>query len=129
MKVIIYQPANGKSKVVYAEDAIDIIDLLIEDGATFVVSPDNTPDTTPSLFDTVPSAPVVQEAPAPIKAWVNEKKKTLPVEDIRMQFKKYCEANSFDSGREVLKKFKANNLTEIYSKGDVVINDFYSLIV
>lgn len=69
---------------------------------------------------------VVAEEPAPS---IEPQAKLPAIDDVRMAFKKYCQSNGNDKGKEALTRYGVGNLSELYSKGDSFVSQFYNLIV
>lgn len=125
MKVKIYEIKSGSSKSVYAEDAIDVIDALIEDGKSFVVSPDNSVDKNQlGLFDDNLN-PIVQE----VKKVEQKPKEKLPTKDEAIYMAKlFVDKKGIESFKKVMTDLEVTNISEVFNKGDLVINKFVDYV-
>jgi prefoldin subunit 5 len=56
-------------------------------------------------------------------------KVSIAIDDVRMRFKNFCQANGNDKGKEALVAFEATSISELYAKGDNVVINFYNSIV
>jgi hypothetical protein len=56
-------------------------------------------------------------------------KVSISIEDVRMNFKNFCQSNSIEKGKDILASFNVTNISELYKLGDEKVIMFCNLIV
>jgi hypothetical protein len=73
---------------------------------------------------------VVEEPKAePIVITQEPAKVSISIEDVRMNFKNFCQSNSIEKGKDILASFNVTNISELYKLGDEKVIMFCNLIV
>jgi len=73
---------------------------------------------------------VITESKAePIVITQEPAKVSISIEDVRMNFKNFCQSNSIEKGKDILASFNVTNISELYKLGDEKVIMFCNLIV